>query len=380
MEEDPKSYTPKPPGKVFYAGWVMAVLAVVGATTGLVLARELWINRQTTELQQQIAHGPRVLVMQVKQAPSIRKLDLPVTVRGYIETPVYAKVPGYLKKIYVDKGDRVKQGQLIAELESPELDHQVANARANYNLQVVTDRRNRELLREGVIAQQAEDDSHAALLQAKATLRQLEATQAYEVITAPFDGIVTARYVDPGALIPQTTTPATGAQPIVALATLSPLRVYAYAPQSVTPYIHDGDPAIITVSEYPGRDFDGTITRHPEALAADSRTMLVEVDLANEDRALYPGMYGRMRFRARITTGAPVVPDDALVFRDGQTYVPVVREDRLRLVEVTLGYDDGQMVEITRGVSSGDLVAVNVGQAVNDGQVVQPIIMNDQQR
>lgn len=380
MEEDPKSYTPKPPGKVFYAGWVMAVLAVVGATTGLVLARELWINRQTTELQQQIAHGPRVLVMQVKQAPSIRKLDLPATVRGYIETPVYAKVPGYLKKIYVDKGDRVKQGQLIAELESPELDHQVANARANYNLQVVTDRRNRELLREGVIAQQAEDDSHAALLQAKATLRQLEATQAYEVITAPFDGIVTARYVDPGALIPQTTTPATGAQPIVALATLSPLRVYAYAPQSVTPYIHDGDPAIITVSEYPGRDFDGTITRHPEALAADSRTMLVEVDLANEDRALYPGMYGRMRFRARITTGAPVVPDDALVFRDGQTYVPVVREDRLRLVEVTLGYDDGQMVEITRGVSSGDLVAVNVGQAVNDGQVVQPIIMNDQQR
>lgn len=380
MEEDPKSYTPKPPGKVFYAGWIMAVLAVVGATTGLVLARELWMNRQTTELEQQLAHGPRVLVMQVKQAPSMRKLDLPATVHGYIETPVYAKIPGYLKNIYVDKGDRVKQGQLIADLESPELDHQVANARANYNLQVVTDRRNRELVGEGVIAQQDEDNSHAALLQSKATLKQLEATQAYEVITAPFDGIVTARYVDPGALIPQTTTPATGAQPIVALATLSPLRVYAYAPQSVTPYVHDGDPATITVAEYPGRGFDGSITRHPEALATDSRTMLIEVDLVNQDRSLYPGMYGRMKFAAHVTGGAPVVPDDALVFQNGEAYVPLVRGDRLRLVKVTLGYDDGQVVEITRGVNNGDLVAVNVGQAVNDGQVVQPIIMNDPPR
>src|SRR5207302_6449804 len=124
--------------------------------------------------------------------------------------------------------------------------------------------------------------SNATMLQAKSTLAQLIATQDYETIKAPFDGMVTARYVDPGALIPQATTPSAGGTPIIAMASLSPLRIYAEVPQSVAPFMKDGDQSSITVSEYPQREFKGTITRHPEALNADSRTMRVEVDIPNE--------------------------------------------------------------------------------------------------
>ena len=375
-EDDPRNFSVPPPGKVFFAGWAVAIVIALVATAGLVLARELWIGRQTSDLEHEQEAGPHVLVSNVSRSPATRDLKLPATIRGFDETDVYAKVPGYLKVIKVDKGDRVHKGQLLAILTSPELDQQVANARANYNLALVTDKRNQSLLRQGVIAPQMADESHAAMLQAKATLNQDIANQAYETITSPFDGIVTARYIDPGHLVPAATAPASGTPgggAIVTLARYKPLRVFTYAPQNVTPFIKDGDPATITVTEYPGRKFSGKITRHPDALSPDTRTMLVEVDLANEDQALYPGMYANAQFTVTMGTGAPTVPDDALVFRDGKVYVPVVRDNRLHLAEVTLGYDNGQMVEVTSGINPTDKVAVNVGQAARDGESVQPV-------
>ncbi len=378
MEDDPKDYKPKAPGKFFYVGWIgLAVLALAG-TAGLVLARDLWIQRQTTQLQRELEMGPRVLVTPVLRNPESRALELPASIHGYIETPIYAKVPGYLKAIRVDKGDRIRQGEVLAILESPEIDRQVDNARANYNLALVTDQRNRLLFRNRVIARQAADESHAAMLQAQATLRQLQAVQAYEVIKAPFDAIVTARYVDPGVLIPQTTAPSTASTPIVAVATLRPVRIYVNMPQSVSPFVKNGDAAAVMVTEYPGREFKGTITRHPEALVSATRTMLVEIDLPNQDGALYPGMYATVRFDVAIPPGVPQVPDDALIFRDGKVYVPLVRENRLRLVEVSLGYDNGMTVEITKGVTHNDLVAVNVGQSARDGEAVRPVPVKPQ--
>jgi RND family efflux transporter MFP subunit len=373
MDEDPKAYQIKKPGWWFAAGWIVLILIVVVSTIGLIAAHAQRINRQTADLDKELAAGPRVLVMQVVQAPRTRNLELPGTIHGYIETPVYAKVAGYLKTIQVDKGDWVRKGELLATLESPELDHQVANARASYNLAVITDRRSQKLVREAVIARQAADDTHAQLLSAQANLNQLIAMQGYKQIRAPFDGYVTARYVDPGALIPQSTAPSSANTPLLGLSTLSPLRIYADVPQSVTPFIKDGDPATITVAEYPGRTFEGNITRHPEALNAATRTMLVEVDLTNEDRALLPGMYAKVDFRVSAPQGPPRVPDDALIFRDGKPYVPIVRDDRLKLSAVTLGYDDGVNVEITNGVALNDQVAINVGQAARDGEAVRPI-------
>ncbi len=167
----------------------------------------------------------------------------------------------------VDKGDRVKAGQVLAILESPELDHQVANARATYEVKKITDTRNQQLARHGVIAQQTADDSNATMLEAKEALDELIATQAYEVIKAPFEGIVTARNADPGALVPQSTIPAVGPLPIVSMATLSPLRIYADVPQSAAPFIKDGDKVTVIVREYPQR----TVYRHRHAACQCSR-------------------------------------------------------------------------------------------------------------
>lgn len=373
MEDDPKSYTPKKPGRLFFVGWGVAILVIFGLTAISLAARSVRINRQTDELNHQIAMGPRVLVAPVLHAPRSRTIEIPATIHGYVETPVYAKIAGYLKTIRVDKGDQVAAGQVIAILDTPELDQQVANAQASYGMARLTYQRDEVLRRDDAVAQQVADEARASMVEAKATLDQLAAMQAYKTIRAPFTGIITARYVDQGALVPQVTSPSAASTPIVAMATLSPLRIYAAAPQSVAPFIRNGDAATITVTEYPQRTFKGAVAHHPEALTSDTRTMLVEVDLANEDRALYPGMYAKLVLDVATPAGVPMVPDDALVFRGGKPYVPVVRGGHLRLAAVTLGYDNGVNVEITEGVSDQDMVALNVGQAASDGEPVQPV-------
>jgi membrane fusion protein, multidrug efflux system len=269
----------------------------------------------------------------------------------------------------------VKRGQVLAILQSPELDHQVENARATYEIQKITDDRNQSLVKTGVVAQQTADDSHAAMLEAKEALSQLVATQKYEIIDAPFDGIVTARNVDPGALIPQATATTPGT-PIVSLATLSPLRIYADVPQSAAPFIKDGDQVTVSVREYPQRTFPGTVTRRSTVLDNDTRTMRVEVDLENRDVALLPGMYAMVALPIATPSDVPMVPDDALVFHGAKVLVPVVRDRQMHLAEVTLGYDDGVNVEVTSGISDSDVVAVNVGQSAHEGETVQPVMQN----
>jgi len=373
-QDDPKTYSVPAPGGFFFAGWAVAIIVALVATAGLVLARELWLGRQTSELAQQQEPGPHVLVSDVLQSPTKMTLSLPATIQGYDQTDVYAKVPGYLKTIKVDKGDRIHTGQVLAILTSPELDQQTANARANYNIALITDKRNQILVHQSVIPQQTADETHATMLQNKATLEQDIAYQAYETITAPFDGIVTARYIDPGHLVPATTTPGTpGSGAIITISRMAPLRVFAYVPQNVAPFVRDGDAATITARGYAGQKFAGTITRHPEALSADTRTMLVEVDLPNENEVLYPGMYATAEFTVTMGKGSPMIPDDALIFRNGKVYVPVVRNNQLHLAEVTLGYDNGQTVEVLSGINQADKVAVNVGQAARDGENVQPV-------
>ena len=374
MDEDPREYQARPPGKFFFAGWIGAIALAVIATAGLVLARDFWIGRQSSQLARENAMGMHVLVRRVMLAPTIRHVKLPASLRGFDETDIFAKVAGYMKKINVDKGDRVRAGEVIAIVESPETDQQVANARANYNLAAVTDRRYRQLLDNGVISRQDFDNEHANMLQARATLQQNLAVQKYEVVTAPFDGIVSWRYVDAGHLVPQSTAGVSATSAIVQVARLKPLRLFAYMPQNTALFIRNGDQSTFRVNEYPQRTFDGIVARHPQALAADSCTMIVEVDLANEDLALYPGMYGFVTFTVSTPTGAPLVPDDALIFRNNRIYVPVVRANRLHLVEVGLGFDNGVSVQISSGdVSDDDVVALNVGQAARDGQRVQPV-------
>lgn len=377
MEDDPREYTAKPSGKFFVVGWIGAIVIIVIATAGLVLARELWIGRQTSQLAQQIAAGPHVLVAKVGHTPATRDVKLPATTRGLNETEVYAKVPGYIRSILVDKGDHIRAGQLLATIESPETDQQVRNARAAYVIAKITDDRNQVLVGQQVVPQQTADESRSAMLQAKATLAQSIALQGYERVTAPFDGIVTERDVDPGHLIPEATNSTSLADAILHIARTKPLRVFSYVPQNVALFIRNGDNATITVNEFPRRKFTGTITRHPDALSPDSRTMLVEVDLPNTDEALLPGMYGTAEFVVSIPAGAPLVPDDALIFRDGKVFVPVVKNKVLHLTQVELGYDNGIAVEVAAGIDDDALVALNVGQSAHDGEAVQPVHQAD---
>jgi RND family efflux transporter MFP subunit len=374
MEADPKNYAIKTPGRTFYLGWILAVAVLLVLTAGFVLSRGARLNAQTAQLNEQIAQGTRVLVAPVGRSERSHTVQIPATLHGFVETPIYAKISGYLKTINVDKGDRVRKGEVIAILDSPELDHQVASAKATYDFSRVTDRRNQSLLKEGVIATQMADESHAQMLEADQNLRQLVSMQQYKVVVAPFDGVITDRYVDQGHLIPQDTSPSAGTtSALVAMSTLSPLRVYAEMPQSVAPFVRDGDPVIVTVTEYPGRKFEGSVTRHPQSLTSATRTMLVEVDLPNNDIALLPGMYASVEFNVTMPAGAPTVPDDALIFRDGKPFVPVVRDGHLKLVGVSLGYDNGINIQITDGIAPDDMVALNVGQAARDGDPVRPI-------
>ena len=372
QEDDPRQYKGPKPGKLFAVGLAIAVVVAVALTAGLVLGHDLMVQRQTSQLARLAEQGRNVLVAKVFEEPASRTVDLPATIHGYTEAAIYAKVAGYLKTIDVDKGDRVQQGQVVAILETPDLDKQVADAKAAYWLQSVTDKREQILVRQGVIAQQEADTAHANMLQAKATYEQLLAEQGYKDITAPFDGIVTARYVDPGALIPQATTSANGI-PIISVATLSPLRVYADVPQSLALSVKNGDPATITSYELVGKQFKGDVIRHPDALDTASRTMLVEVDLPNKDHALLPGMYAKLDITVSAAQSGSMVRDDALVFRDGKIFVPVVRDGHLHLVPVKLGYDNGNTVVVEGDIRGDDLVALNVGQAATDGEVVHPV-------
>jgi RND family efflux transporter MFP subunit len=363
------------------AGWIIAVVVVIAASGAVLIVRTGAVSKERAQLAVTAARGPRVLVEHPQTEQPERPISAPATIAGYSETPIFAKIPGYLKEIHIDKGDRVHQGQILAILSSPELDEQVDDARHNLWLQQVTNTRNQGLVLTHAISQQIADNSQGAQLEAVDTYRQLRAMQSYEIIKAPFDGIVTARYFDPGALVAQTITPSQSellshisetATPILMLTTLKPLRVYASVPQDVANFIHDGGAATVTVEQYPGRSFTGRITRHPQALDPATRMMLIEVDLPNSDNALYPGMYGMMSSNVTVTSSAPLVPDDALIFRDGKVFVPVVRKSKVHLAPVTLGYDNGYAVEVT-GISRDDLIARSLGQSATDGERVQPL-------
>jgi membrane fusion protein, multidrug efflux system len=376
------------PGRLLMIALFAAVVVAFIVSGGFVLARQQLLQRQTTELSHTASLGPHVLVTQISGGSSSRTIELPATIHGYIETPVYAKVPGYMKTINVDKGDHVTAGQVIAIIESPETDKAVSDARSFLWIQNVTDIRNQELVRQQVVPQQTADQTHSAMLQAKAAYEQELAMQGYEIVRAPFDGIVTARFVDPGTLIPAATAPVSStpnavffsssstSTPIVSLSSQTPLRIYAFVPQSISSFIKDGDPASVTVIDYPGRTYTGTVTRHPEALDQTTRTMQVEVDLPNQDRSLAPGMYANMKMTAHVTVSTLTAPDDALVFRNDKVYLPVVRENHLKLVEVTLGHDDGYKCEVNGDLHAGDEIAVNVGEAARDGEPVQPVLNN----
>jgi len=299
---------------------------------------------------------------------------LPGEIHGFYETPIYAKISGYVKQMFVDKGSLVKAGQLVAIIESPETDQQVRNAKATYDLAKITDDRQQILVSQAVIPRQTADESHLTMLADLATWKSLVATQQYERVYAPFDGMITVRNLYPGALVATGTASGTSNPSIYEIATLNQLRVYVYLPQTYAPFVRDGEQSVVTVNEYPDRDYNGTVTRHSSALDQGTRTMLLEVDLQNQDLSLYPGMYANVAITIQGSSGAPRVPDQALIFNGERVYVPIVQDNRIHLVDVRLGLDNGINCEITRGLKGDETVALGLGQAAVEGELIRPLM------
>jgi RND family efflux transporter MFP subunit len=211
---------------------------------------------------------------------------------------------------------------------------------------------------------------------AKANLERLRAILEYQQLRAPFGGIVIARNYDPGTLVPAaTTSTAAASTPVLVVARIDRLRVYVYVPQSDASFIRIGDPAQITFDEFPGRIFDGRITRFTRALDAGTRTMLTEIELPNADQTLLPGMYADVRLRRPQPTSYPIVSDEVLVFRNEKVFVPVITsQNTIHLQPVTLGFDNGTEAQITAGLTGTESIAIGVGQTVAEGLKVLPIV------
>jgi len=330
---------------------------------------------------------PTVAVVQLRRVDMVRSIVLPGDLVGFSQADLYGKVSGYLKSISVDKGDAVKAGQVLAEIEVPELQQKLRRARANLEIKRLTAERLEKVWQrdQRLVAREDVDIAEGQFEEAKAEVEELEALVAYTRIVAPFDGVVTGRFVDPGALIQASGSQSGSAQgatgpmkagvsPVVSVADLSKLRVYIYVPEAETSLIRIGMPAALTLSEFPGRQFTGTVARFAKALDLSTRTMLTEVDLDNPRHELYPGMYAEVSLELTRHPDALQVPATAVGMQEGQSFVYVVAKgDELARVPITVGLSTPTHVEITSGLSGSEQVIKNFNPALSEGEVVQPL-------
>jgi RND family efflux transporter MFP subunit len=325
--------------------------------------------------------------VQPKQEQSVQDLTLPGKMQAFQDTPIYARANGYIKRWYTDIGTHVKAGQLLAEIEIPEIADQLRQAsanrdtaRANYDLSKVTATRWEELLKTNAVAKQATDQAVSAFHANEATLKSADYNVAYlqklvsfSKVYAPFDGVVSVRNIDVGALITAGSSggPATELFHVV---DTRRLRVYVNIPQSYAPDAQPGIAAELVLAEFPGRKFKGTVVRTAQAMDPTLRTLLTEVDVDNPTGELLPNGYAEVHLQLKTAQPALSLPANTLLFRPHAVQVGVVgTEGRVSLVAVTLGRDFGTRVEVLSGVRSDQSVVLNPPDSLQQGQVVQVV-------
>lgn len=302
-------------------------------------------------------------------------IALPANVAPFYQTTLYAKVSGYLKWIGPDKGDAVKRDQVVAIIDAPEVEEHYQQAVADYKIKKITFERLNKVWRESpdVIARQDVDVAEAAYQGAKNLMEQRAVLRDYTKVRAPYDGVITARFADPGALIQIATSSATTAIPLFTIMDLDTVRVYANVPQDDAPWITPGKTAAtITVKELPDRSFKGTVTRSTLALDPTTRSLLVEVDLPNADHALRPGTFAEMNLALREIPQALVLPPEALISGPKGSTVFVVSARRATSIPVQTGVTDGRWVEITSGLTGDEEVVVVGKRKLLEGSPVRP--------
>jgi len=356
-----------------YVAGIGALGATLLGVWGLGARRSSRAAEEARGRTEEQARGPRVRVAPATQSPPERELVLQGEARPFLSVTLYAKVSGYLTNMRVDKGDRVKARQVIANIASPELDQQYAAALADARNKRVNAERVNALSPSGVVSKQETDLARANAEVAEATQASVSAQRDYRTIRAPFDGTVTARFADPGALIQAATNAQTGAVPIVTVSKTDRLRIYVYLDQGSAALVRVGDPALLRVPERPGFARKAAITRVTGELAPRTRTMLTEIDVDNADGAILPGSFVRVFIRVK-TPPLAEIPVEALVTRQDKAFVPVVdASGHLRYRPVSIADDDGKNVRLLDGVAVGERVALNVGNEVEDGAQVQVV-------
>ena len=310
-----------------------------------------------------------------KRGEIVRRITLPGNVMAYQQATLYAKVAGYLKTIGVDKGDTVKEGDLLAEIEAPEMLADLVKAKAEAEAAQLDYRRVAEAQKKAsdLVMPQTVDAARAKSGVAVAGVQRIETLLSYAKITAPFSGVITKRWVDPGALIPSPTSGAAAkTAAVVTLMDFSTVRIDVAIPDTEAPFVKKDLPVKVAVDELPSHMFQGTIARFSYALDESTRTMATEIDIANPDLALRPGMWASVEIELQKKENALLLPAEALVTEKNKNSVFIVRDKKAQKVSVTTGFDDGVNVEILKGCAVSDAVVVAGKQSVTDGQKVQP--------
>jgi membrane fusion protein, multidrug efflux system len=367
-----------------------AIWSIVLGLTVLIVAAFFvgWIplhKRQAliyAEAREQEEAVPRVEVIEVARSAPKSDLQLPGSIQALTEAPILARANGYIKTRMVDIGDRVEAGQPVAEIEEPEVDAQLAQARAdlataeaNSKLAGITAQRYQELLKTEAVSKQDVDNyngdyaaKQAMQLSAGANVKKLEEMESFKTVYAPFSGVITLRNVDVGALVNA------GNTLLFRVAQTSTLRAYVNVPQTDADSIRPGQPARLSVSNLPGRSFTGTVVRTANSLDPTSRTMLVEVQVPNPNGVLLPGMYAQVDLSSARPDPPLLVPGSALVIRADGTQVAVVRHDHtVHFQKIQIGRDYGDRLEVISGLETGDMIIANPRDTVREGVIVNSV-------
>jgi RND family efflux transporter MFP subunit len=376
--EDVKAH--RPPRRLRTVG--LAALAIAGGLVGGGLMSRVNADQGVTTWTQQ-AMIPDVKVLDISHASSGDDLVLPATVQAFYDAPIHARVSGYLKKWYVDIGAPVKSGQVLADIDTPDLDQQLTQAKAdlvtakaNEQLSETTAKRWNTLLTRNAVSKQETDEKNGDLAAkralvdaAQANVDRLKALESFKHLTAPFDGVVTSRSTDVGALI---TVGGVTDIPLFSVTAERQLRIYVRVPQSYTAQIHPGMMASFTVPEHPGQVFHAPLTTTSDAVNTQSGTLLLQLQIDNADGSLKPGDYAQVRFDLPAQAGVIQAPATALTFRNSGMAVAVVGpHDRAIIKPVQVGRDFGPAVEINSGLSPSDRVIDNPPDSLETGDLVR---------
>ena len=345
-------------------------------------------NAADTTLRRTTADAavPVVSVIAPTQSASTREILLPGTTQAFTDAPIFARTNGYVKRWYFDIGAHVKAGQLLAEIETPEVDQQLQQARAdletaraNLRQAQITADRWRALLESDSVSKQETDVAVSALSAMKATVDsnianvgRLEQLQAFEKIFAPFDGVITARNVDIGVLVNAGSTSTAGRE-LFHMTAIQTLRVFVAVPEVYSRAASPGSPATLTLDEFPGRSFQGKLVRTANAIDLASRTLNVEVDVDNPGGELLPGAYVFVHLKLPRQVATVTIPANTLLFRAEGLQVGVVRDGRAQLVPVTIAHDYGSTVEISAGLQPTDQVIVAPSDSLTSGTPVRVV-------